>query len=259
MKMGCWAADLGDCDGKLSGEHIVSAGLWSGPWLTVEGGPWGTPRELGLANLTAKILCRRHNSRLSEADTAGADAFAAITASIALTNARKSIPAQPWMRHGFSVDGPGLERWFLKTAINVAIFLKREPPWAHDPKHGLPPRDVVEMAFGIRPVPRPFGLYTVAAVGDPIVSKEEVRCHMLYAKGKRVAGATFVFRGFEFMLNLTSAPVEGILSQIENSIVIRPKDQLHYHLSRINSDVNGYRSHFLDFNWPEVDFNHLAL
>src|SRR4051794_31716079 len=77
IDMDCWAACLGNCADKPSREHIVSRGLFIGDTVRVEGFHWCKtgPREVGLASLTAKILCKKHNSDLSEVDTGGAEAF----------------------------------------------------------------------------------------------------------------------------------------------------------------------------------------
>lgn len=258
MKSGCWAASLCDCVGKLSGEHIVSESLWTGPTLTVSGGPWGEGKEIGIANITAKILCESHNSRLSEADIAGALAFSSIRAGIAVSNARKLISARPWMPHGYVVDGPKTERWFLKTAINVALLLKREPLWAFDGSQGSPPRKLVEMAFGLRDVPRPLGLYVAGAVGDLIDSREEVRCDLLFDTQQQISAALFLFRGLTFLLNLRDVAVGDIGSTEASKSLTRSREDFLYHLNRLNSDVGGYRSHFLEFVWPGAKFHHFA-
>jgi len=63
---GCWAASLGDCDGVLSGEHIVSDGALQ-KMISVQGFSWckDLPRRIGAAKFTAKHLCERHNASLS--------------------------------------------------------------------------------------------------------------------------------------------------------------------------------------------------
>lgn len=259
MRAGCWAAGLGDCGGKLSAEHVMSAALWAGPVIKASGGPYGrAPRDIGVANLTAKVLCQRHNSRLSEVDTAGVRAFETLTHTIALANARRLLPAQPWMRHGLSVDGPRLERWFLKTAINVGLVLKKTPVWAYDGATGSPSPEIVEMAFGLRPISAPMGLYASARVGDDIISNEEIVCEILYNTSSAIGGASFRFRGFGFVLNLRNEPVTGIARQETPHQPERTASDLLYRLHRINSDVAGYRSHFVDFNWPGRVFNHFA-
>ena len=62
----CWAATLGGCGTKLSREHLVSAVLWTGPTVIVSGLPWckDAPKTVGVESITARILCRGHNSAL---------------------------------------------------------------------------------------------------------------------------------------------------------------------------------------------------
>lgn len=73
----CWAAPIGGCKGKLSGEHLVSQGLLGGPKISVVGFPWckNEPKEIGLASLIANHLCQQHNSDFSPVDQAGKDGF----------------------------------------------------------------------------------------------------------------------------------------------------------------------------------------
>ncbi len=68
----CWAASLGGCHPEQSREHLVSASLWGGNPIDVIGFPWcrHTPKRVGVGSLTAKILCRSHNSALSPLDGA---------------------------------------------------------------------------------------------------------------------------------------------------------------------------------------------
>jgi hypothetical protein len=258
MKTGCWAADLGDCSGKLSGEHIISSSLWSGPTVTVSGGPWGEPREIGVANVTAKILCQAHNSRLSELDVAGSNAFAAFTREVILTNGRQLISARPWTTHCFSIDGARFERWFVKTTINIATLLRGGvPEWAFDGTVGRPPLPLVEAVFGVRKIERPIGLYTAAAVGDDIRSTEEVRSALLFDEDSRIGGASYVFRGYSFVVNLRNREIAGVRAG-DDGRTLRTKDNLIYHLNRMNIDVGGHRSAYIDFNWPDADFYHFT-
>src|SRR5437899_10575191 len=73
----CWAACLGDCSDKISREHIISASLFPADKITVQGLSWckGEPKEIGLAALTRKILCTKHNSDLSEIDAAAGESI----------------------------------------------------------------------------------------------------------------------------------------------------------------------------------------
>jgi hypothetical protein len=69
----CWAAPLEDCVGKISREHIISEGIFSGDEVFVQGFPWclDEPAKIGVTNLTSKILCVKHNAALSTSDDAG--------------------------------------------------------------------------------------------------------------------------------------------------------------------------------------------
>src|SRR5665213_2855249 len=66
----CWAACLGNCSNKMSREHIVTKAMYLDNEITVSGMPWcaDEPKTVGMAGLTAKILCVAHNSALSKVD-----------------------------------------------------------------------------------------------------------------------------------------------------------------------------------------------
>lgn len=71
---GCYAAELGDCSGRLSGEHWISAAvlrlLAEPAGVSIRGAPWlgGAVRAVPVRKLKANILCKGHNERLSWLD-----------------------------------------------------------------------------------------------------------------------------------------------------------------------------------------------
>src|SRR5713226_1257202 len=69
----CWADCLGDCSGKITGEHYISKCMWQGDEVKVVGSPWhaAEPRTIPLKAFVANILCEGHNSGLSEVDAEG--------------------------------------------------------------------------------------------------------------------------------------------------------------------------------------------
>src|SRR6266581_2523260 len=117
----CWAACLGDCSDKISREHIITAGLFPDDKIIVQGLPWcrNERKEIGLAALTKKNLCTKHNSNLSVVDDAGISSMNVLREATQLTNLRirHKITRPRIMR--FQIDGRALERWFLKTFINI--------------------------------------------------------------------------------------------------------------------------------------------
>jgi len=116
----CWAAHLGGCHEKISGEHIVTQSLFTGKTVIVSGLPWclSEPKEVGKAGITRNILCRTHNSALSVVDEAAQKSFEVFRQSTDLSSARQGINAQSLMLKRFRINGRLLERWFLKTVIN---------------------------------------------------------------------------------------------------------------------------------------------
>lgn len=112
---GCWASIVSPCGGGMSCEHVVSRALLEKS-VTVRGLHWCEEefKTVGVESLTAKCLCRDHNSVLSECDQ----------------EALRCRDAMRWMmekrfRRG---DGPGrveqvngfrFARWMAKTACDV--------------------------------------------------------------------------------------------------------------------------------------------
>jgi hypothetical protein len=64
---GCYLASSRNCHGGLSREHYVSRALIDANNVFVRGMPWQKDevQRLSPDNLTAKILCRRHNAALN--------------------------------------------------------------------------------------------------------------------------------------------------------------------------------------------------
>lgn len=113
----CYMAELGSCQGPISGEHLISESII---WLlkdkgdfTVSGLPWlepGVAKRLAPKNLTANCLCSKHNSALSPLDAAALRVFEAI---------KSGLEKQGQTEH-FVASGHDLERWLLKTAKAMA-------------------------------------------------------------------------------------------------------------------------------------------
>ena len=156
----CWAAVLGDCDQKLSREHVVSRCLFEFNEIVVQGFPWclNEPKSIGLSNLVAKILCKKHNSNLSELDSVALTAFNAFRQSIHLNNVRGRMKKpSAWNVKIFRIDGPRFERWFLKTLINLS-FGKEWPIGTGSHPDGTATDELVEAAFGLRELGHGAGL-----------------------------------------------------------------------------------------------------
>lgn len=86
----CWAACLGGCSDKISGEHIITDGVFFTDTVKVKGLPWYPDfKTIGLASLVKNALCRRHNSRLSTADARAIQLRDAVCDTAGLSEGRK--------------------------------------------------------------------------------------------------------------------------------------------------------------------------
>lgn len=113
----CFLHGFGPCHGKLTGEHYTSRAvleLISPGGVTQIGGlPWQTPDEMknvGIAALTANVLCDRHNSGLSGLDNEAKKLFKAL---VDVDKNRAQLPDD------LEVDGPAVERWLLKVVCGL--------------------------------------------------------------------------------------------------------------------------------------------
>ena len=225
----CWARALGDCSEKLSNEHRVSVAAWTtedpgatraekerhavyhrqGP-IGRDGfshikAPGGFERTFTLKNLCIKALCTTHNTALSPLDTAAGQLTEAMVQFDAAAK-RRNNPLLSWARKEISVNGPLLERWFLKTAITNCVEW-RLPIGAADVEPGAPIPELVEMAFGLRSVELPFGLWG-ANPSDGRLDFEAnsfAFCPWLEDQGtseEYVGGCLAKFRGLRFAIGL---------------------------------------------------------
>jgi hypothetical protein len=251
----CWAESLGNCSDTLSGEHTVSKGLFTDDRVVVQGLSWckDEPKTIGLSSLTRKILCTHHNSGLSPVDDAAIAAFNAFRESVRLTDIREKIKERRWTVVHLPLNGDLLERWFLKTLINITIGgIQKIGPKSTTP--GEPSSDLVEIAFGHRKFVPNAGLHNSAEAGEMINSIDMVTIAPFFdSKNEYVLGGTFSFRGFRFMLYLGEAGFTGNITLVhgDGRTTTRYAKPLR-HLKQLKVTVGPtrrYVSHSIDFGW----------
>lgn len=249
----CWAGCLGGCVGSLSSEHVISAGLWESTMVEVSGLPWcsDTPKLIGVASLTANILCERHNNALSPVDMAGIGAFRALREAYSLAAGREGRRLRKWKVQRFIVDGPGFERWLLKTTLNLCA--SRQLHSATWQLTGQPvtssPDQLVRAAFGHEELSRPLGLYGLGSVGETVSSGEHVEFATILGAGALV-GTAFRFRGHRCLLWLSNAPVPKVLTLDSQHGTEWATGDLLYHLALIRWKIGKKLSHVCQFTWP---------
>jgi hypothetical protein len=127
----CWARLLGGCD-SISREHVISSAVFADRVLKVEGfapSKFGV-EKIGKGSLTAKMLCRSHNSGLANLDNEAAQ----------LSRAISRIGDGVEVVH--LANGALIERWLLKTTINMF-----SANWINGRTYAPGPA-LVEQAFG---------------------------------------------------------------------------------------------------------------
>lgn len=156
----CWAASLGGCD-TMSREHILSQSIFA-PGCdcphVIEGSNRVPNGRRSQSSLTAKILCRKHNSALSPLD-----AEAGRLAEILLSSARGQEIGRP------EIEGPLIERWALKTLINGLVS-----GWS-DKRKWYPDERIVRAIYGMEVVPDGCGLYSIDGDTNDLTSRVDAQ------------------------------------------------------------------------------------
>lgn len=237
---GCWANVLDDCEGALTGEHRISVNVWAVP----EGKPetrksrearsityklWDqdrgikAQRKLTVKNLTANVLCKHHNEATSDLDIEAGRFARAIEQSREANKSREWLanvgpPFLRWNLRTYAVDGPLLERWFLKAAINNTFQATEMPIGSPTGTPGWPTRELVEMVYGVRPVPRDegAGLFLLAAVSQKLDFSEEFSLLYFDRNSTHVAGCVFSFRTMHFGVHFEATRLGHIFEKVEH-------------------------------------------
>jgi hypothetical protein len=206
----CWASSLGDCAAGISGEHYISRGIFEAKSVTVKGLPWcrEKPIEIGLGSAVAKILCEKHNSALSNFDTEAA------TLSRFLEH---NVLDNPLIETSISLDGRHIEKWALKTFLNLGYMRALHPG---QEQNLIPPNYLVEHIYRGTPIPEGAGLYFISG---PVnnrdfnsgISWNVIRNQKKMAIGiHEVLGMVFVLFGIRFAISTEPGQAEEKLKQM---------------------------------------------
>ena len=185
--VGCYAAQLGDCDGNsLSAEHYISRNVLQqiGDNVTFQGFPWAEePRSIGIGAATARILCARHNNALSPLDSAAGEFF------------RCLVDFHAGDLHGVhQFDGEDIERWMMKVLFGL-IASRNAGRHDKQKRRSDPPREFLEVLFwdvplGLLGLRR--GLYFFETPDDPALQANVITfIPKTYEQGHPEAGMLF--------------------------------------------------------------------
>ena len=163
----------------------------------------------------------------------------ALRESFRLLQVRLSLKPRRWTFTEFPIDGPRMERWFLKTLITAAYHT--DSP--------IEDNSLVEIAFGKKAFEPNAGLY---GIYDPPEKKQlfdGISLHAFTVRN-RVVGATFSFLGFRLLLFLDEKGPDLPFMKIgtasgETSEIIEPI----YHPVGISYAAGKGISHGVVFEW----------
>lgn len=180
----------------MSREHIVTDSFFQSTNLKVHGFKWlkGETKTLGLASLTANILCRHHNSELSVVDTGGLDFWNMLREFNVQCNARRPLAGRLVKTTDLRIDATLFERWCLKTLINYLVSGS-----AADINTWQPTDELVQLVFGLKPFALGTGLGYHAIEDEPLSMRDSVELSPL-SKSDVVVGGLYKIRGLRFVL-----------------------------------------------------------
>ncbi len=203
----CWASGLSGCSSKISREHIVSSAVFTGKTVSVKGLPWCRLdyKEIGRTALTSNILCRSHNTQLSPTDAEAGRLFEAMRKRATTSHHRVSSGKPPWTLTEYRLDGQLIERWLMKSTINLYHQAPERWTWQESgdfAKH--PPHNFVRVAFGHDQLDQPYGLYVSAKVGETIRGIDGLSYSSLHNERDGLVGAYFETIGIRLLIWLSS-------------------------------------------------------
>ncbi|MFN0191666.1 MAG: hypothetical protein ACKVP5_06780 [Aestuariivirga sp.] len=198
--------------------------------------------------MTAKVLCKAHNEGLSTVDSAGKHAFDALRMMMQTRNAREKMKRGSWKVKQYRIDGALLERWFLKTLINLCLH-GATPIGRDTSQPGVVPEHLVRAAYGRERLSGDAGLYSVVQAGMQISSTDSFAFAPLIKDLKHVEGGLFLFRGFCYLLFLEPDGPPHPLTGISIEGIDVGQCQLNFHNRRVTDNERGCKSQVLEVEW----------
>lgn len=203
----CYMHELGNCEGPLSGEHLVSQVvievLRGRGDFTVSGLPWqeaGEEKPLAPGNLTANCLCRRHNSALSPIDSAAGLFFSGLRECM-----EGEIAPIPYL-----FSGHDIERWLLKTMKAMAVSRNLARGRVRLPGTFQRDIDVIQMLEQPEAWPPAAGLYFIMPIGARFVNDPRFRLQPWFDDAQEeIVGLWASFIGLEFVMMIAAPDVSA--------------------------------------------------
>ena len=220
----CYAKHLKNCSQRISREHYISENVLGllGK-IKVDGcddlrrSPDGTTP---LASITASILCEKHNSELSPLDQEAGKFF---------EHFRKLLLVNGNI-HDLEVDGPKMERWFLK--VFIGMFKAGLLPNGKIPDSRV--ENLVDILFEKNEWLYGHGLWLMVTTGDNFKPSDSISIKTSIGDYKEILVADIDLGGLVFCL-----------------FMVMPKktDYMVYRIRHINF-IYPKNKTVIEFKWP---------
>ncbi len=249
MPRQCWARSVSECRGKASGEHLITKALFPSG-LKVRGFPWcnGEVKAVGANALTAKVLCRYHNTELSELDSAALDVWCVLreigNQVVELQTVARIARIQPRAElRKYPLDGARLERWCFKMTINMVA----SGSVTGFPEEWEPRKELVDFVFGAGRLPDGCGLGLAVVLGEKLEDPDNISFQLIRRTGPadeppEVEGFLIGFRGLRFAGSSTR-PLLSLHTPVSplnpEQVLLRPKHVEFLPVGKVDFDWSG--------------------
>jgi hypothetical protein len=240
--IGCWANSMGDCEGSMTKEHLVSNVILPEK-LSVKGFKWcQEEKEIASASFVNKFLCKKHNNQLSVYDVEGGRFYEAVK------NVHYKVQSNDTAFFEVRINRRNLEGWLIKTLINLSLTA--------DEDIDINFNSILPFLYRDATLTEPFGLGLASKVGQLLeISKPgsgfktHVQLQPLFIedKGKRIlVGGLYILYGFTMAVYIPSIELSVLeSSSIYTSTVSYENSSLYKDLHRdwsikeITGQING--------------------
>ena len=227
----CYLSGTQDCSEQISREHYFSRSVLEqlGRAVEISGAHWLGPGEslrTLIGNLTAKVLCKRHNEALSPLDAEAANFFAILLRALKDLNRNRS--GRPVFH---LAGGSALELWMLKVACGVYYggIGSSQGKLVRD-GHTFDARKMLA-ALLERRWEEGAGLYLKATTGETITLSDRIGFAPLVSDA-RVGGVVIQLVGLELQMifddnGIGSSPIRGFMKRL-TELILRRGDREHH-------------------------------
>jgi hypothetical protein len=237
----CYATELADCSGKISGEHYVSHSILKvlsddGVHIDVEGLSWlnGEKKKLPAKRLESNILCTRHNEALSGLDNIAKRFFL----SIQRIDKEYAIDINENTDRVFLFNGHDIERWALKTLCG-SVFSGNTSHLIAPIKDWKPSLQWLRILFGLENFPKKWGLYVSMNVDEMNEVERSYGFSPVSHKSLGVYGSVTNLNRKKFILSMTDTPLDKT-GTILAGYIYRPDELV---------TTNGKSKKVIRFGW----------